>query len=148
VRRFLLTVVIVIGALAALEAADFSSPATLPFQVVAHPEVEGTRIPRATLSSVFLKEVVRSGDGELTRPVDQSMSSPLRAEFTEQVLTVPVDGIQRFWHRRIMKGISPPPVRSSDEAVLKYVAGNQGAIGYVSAGTALPAGVKALEVVD
>ena len=84
----------------------------------------------------------------MARPVDQSFRSPLREEFTRSVLTVPMDGVQRFWHTKIMKGISPPPVKSSDADVFEYVAETRGAIGYVSVDAPIPATVKELAVID
>ena len=42
----------------------------------------------------------------------------------------------------------PPPVKANDVEVLAYVANNQGAVGYVSAGIPLPPDVKPLTVVD
>ena len=118
------------------------------FAVIVHPEVEGAQIPRATLSSLFLKDVVRWGDGLMVRPVDHSLQSPLREAFTRQVLTVPVAGVQRFWQAKIMKGITPPPVKSSDADVVEYVAMTKGAIGYVSTSVPVPTSVKVLAVID
>lgn len=116
--------------------------------MVVHPDVKGTQIPRSILSSLFLKDVVRWGDGLMVRPVDQSLSSALREEFTRQILTVPVDAVPRFWQRKIMKGISPPPVKESDEDVIEYVASTRGAIGYVSANAIVPGDVKPLAIID
>ena len=128
--------------------APAASTADQNFIVVVHPDVQGTQIPRSILSSLFLKDVVRWGDGVMVRPVDQSLSSTLREEFTRQVLTVPVDAVPRFWQQKIMKGISPPPVKESDEDVIAYVATTRGAIGYVSIEAAVPTEVKPLTVID
>jgi ABC-type phosphate transport system substrate-binding protein len=135
----------------ALAAATIQSPvasADLRFQVVVHPEVQGSQIKRDTLSSIFLKEVERWGSGLPVHPVDQSMRSPVRAVFTEQVLSQPFAGIQFYWADRIRKGVAPPPVKQSDADVIEYVAKTKGAIGYVSLGAVVPATVKTLSVVD
>jgi hypothetical protein len=42
--------------------------------------------------------------------------------------------------------VYPPPIKSSDEEVLEYVAANEGAVGYVGAGTAIPEGVKVVTI--
>jgi hypothetical protein len=42
----------------------------------------------------------------------------------------------------------PPTVKGSEGEVLMYVAKTAGGVGYVSSGTALPPGVKAVTVVD
>jgi hypothetical protein len=118
------------------------------FQVVVHPDVEGTRIPRSALSSIFLKEAPRWADGELVQPVDQSMRSEVRAVFCQEVLDVSVDELKRLWHQKILAGVMPPPVKASDEEILAYVAEKKGAIGYVSVDTPLPEGVKTVSIID
>jgi ABC-type phosphate transport system substrate-binding protein len=135
----------------ALAAATIQSPvasADLRFQVVVHPGIEGSQIKRETLSSIFLKEVNRWGSGLPVHPVDQSMRSPVRAMFTEQVLSRPFDGIQFYWADRIRKGVAPPPVKESDAEVIEYVAKTKGAVGYVSLGVEVPSTVKTLSVID
>jgi ABC-type phosphate transport system substrate-binding protein len=118
------------------------------FKVIVNPDVQGNQIPRHALSSIFLRSVQRWGDGRTVRPVDQSMRSPVREAFTQQVLAKRVEGLAYFWSERIRNGVTPPPVKSSDADVIEYVAANEGAIGYVSVGTPVPATVKALEVID
>ena len=136
---------------AALVVPTGESPAAAPdanFRVIVHPEVQGTQITRTVLSSIFLKEVLRWGDGVLVAPVDQSTQSPVRAAFSNVVLEKPVEGIRSLWFNKLGKGILPPPVKSSDEDVIAYVAETTGAIGYVSAVAVLPASVKPIDVVD
>ena len=118
------------------------------FQVIVHPEVAGTKIPRAILASIFLREATRWGDGQAAAPVDQSLRSPVRAAFSESVLQKSVAEVSALWHRKIGRGVRPPIVKTSDEGVLAYVAQTEGAIGYVSSSATLPATVKAIEVLD
>jgi ABC-type phosphate transport system substrate-binding protein len=42
----------------------------------------------------------------------------------------------------------PPPVKTSDEEIVSFVASTPGAIGYVSASTPLPDSVREVTVVD
>jgi ABC-type phosphate transport system substrate-binding protein len=134
-----------------LAAATIQNPvasADLRFQVVVHPAVEGSAIKRETLSSIFLGELSRWGTGVRVKPVDQSMRSPVRAAFTEEVLSRPFHGIQFYWADMIQKGVAPPPVKQSDAEVIKYVARTEGAVGYVSLGAVVPDTVKTLSVID
>lgn len=118
------------------------------FQVIVHPEVVGTKIPRAVLAAIFLKEATHWGDGRPATPVDQSLRSPVRAAFSEDVLEKPVDGVPAFWHRKIGQGVRPPIVKTSDEEVITYVARTGGSIGYVSLSASLPPTVRAVTIVD
>ncbi len=101
----------------------------------------------ADLARVFMKTVKRWDDGRAIEPIDQTLESPVRAAFSRAVLRKTVGQLQDHWLRETFSGREiPPPVRGSDAAVLEYVRANAGAIGYVSAGTSLPSGVKALTV--
>jgi ABC-type phosphate transport system substrate-binding protein len=139
-------VILLVAALAVLQIPG--ATAAQSFKVIVHPGVEGTDISREILSSIFLKEVARWGGGGPVQPVDQSMRSAVRAAFSEAVFHKPVDGMAMFWADKIRKGIAPPPVKSTDEDVISYVAANEGAIGYVSPGTVVPPNVKALTVIN
>jgi ABC-type phosphate transport system substrate-binding protein len=130
-------------------AASAASPSSEDFQVVAHPSVEGSEISRAVLASIYQKDVDRWGDHTRIRPVDQSSLAPVRLAFTRHVLNRSLGEVQLFWEQRLATmRLLPPPTKSSDEAVLAFVASKKGAIGYVSAGVTIPPDVKLLVVVD
>lgn len=117
-------------------------------RVIVHPQVRGTQITRTALTQIFLKQAPRWGDGALAQPVDQSVKSPVRNVFSSRVLDKPVIEVQVYWQRKMSQGVTPPPVRTTDEDVVSYVAQTPGAIGYVSSAVALPDTVKAIEVAN
>jgi ABC-type phosphate transport system substrate-binding protein len=135
-------------ALVALAGLSPAAAADQDFRVIVHPEVEGTQIPRGVLSSIFLMEAPRWGNGLRVAPVDQSMKSEVRASFSQVVLETPLEGVSSLWHQKVTRGIMPPPVKSSDDDVIAYVAKTKGAIGYVSASAALPTTVKPVTIID
>jgi ABC-type phosphate transport system substrate-binding protein len=117
--------------------------------------VAGTSMRRSDLAAVFLKKAVRWGDGSPANPVDQSGTSPVRKDFSETVLHMPVMAVVQYWGKQLAAKASsmttaqrPPTVKRSDEEVLMYVAKTAGAVGYVSSGAALLPGVKAVSIVD
>jgi ABC-type phosphate transport system substrate-binding protein len=118
------------------------------YRVIVHPGVKGNQIPRATLSSIFLKQAPKWGDGSTVQPVDQSMRSPVRQSFAADVLQRPLVELQMFWSRRMATGVTPPPVKQTDEDVVAYVAATPGSIGYVSATATLPDSVRSIAIVE
>jgi ABC-type phosphate transport system substrate-binding protein len=127
-----------------------STPAD-DFVVIVHPSVVGTKIKRAELAAVFLKKALRwSGGGGLAVPVDQSGTSQVRKAFSEAVIQLPVAQVVQYWQKQMFSasGQRPPPVKDGDAVVIAFVAKNAGAIGYVSAGAALPPEVKTLALAD
>jgi ABC-type phosphate transport system substrate-binding protein len=119
------------------------------FQVVAHSGVEGSKISRSLLAEIYRKDVMRWGDEVRILPVDQSSVSGVREAFTREVLGLSLGEAQEFWNQRLVMDRELPPVtRGSDEDVLAYVAGHEGAIGYVASGIEIPDDIKLLTVVD
>jgi len=125
-----------------------SSGADTAYRVIVHPTVKGSQIPRATLSSIFLKQAPRWGDGSPVLPVDQSMRSPIRRSFAADVMQRPLMELQIFWSRRMATGIAPPPVKQTDEEILAFVAATPGSIGYVSKALPLPDSVRPITIVQ
>jgi ABC-type phosphate transport system substrate-binding protein len=138
----LIAVVVALGSVSARGVADS------PFKVIVNPTVKGSQIQRATLSSIFLKQVPRWGDGSPVHPVDQSMRSPVRMSFAADVLQRPLVEVQIYWSRKMGTGVAPPPVKPTDEEVAAYVAATPGSIGYVSSALPLPDGVRPLAIID
>ena len=135
-------------ALGTAASASPSVSADVPFRVIVHPQVKGSQIPRAALSSIFLKQAPRWGDGSPVQPIDQSVQSSVRKSFSADVLQQGIVAVQVYWQRKMSNGVIPPPVKTSDEEVVSFVASTPGAIGYVSAATPLPDSVKTVEVTD
>jgi ABC-type phosphate transport system substrate-binding protein len=132
-------------------AAIGTAQATDSFVVVVNASVAGTTVHRADLAAVFLKKAVRWGDGSPANPVDLSGTSHVRKDFSDGVLHMPVMAVVQYWGRQLASmaaSVRPPTVKGSEDEVLVYVAKTSGAVGYVSTGTALPPGVKAVTVVD
>lgn len=125
-----------------------AAAAATPYRVIVHPSVKGSQIPRATLSSIFLKQAPRWGDGSPVLPVDQSMRSDVRQSFAADVLQRPLVEVQIFWSRKMAAGVTPPPVKQTDEDVVAFVAATPGSIGYVGATTPLPEGVRAVAIIE
>jgi ABC-type phosphate transport system substrate-binding protein len=143
-RRVLVSLLLAAG----LALGASSSPAASSFRVIAHHDVKGVRISRSVLSSIFLRQAPKWGDGSAVLPVDQSVRSNVRRAFTGDVLLQGVQEIQLYWQRQMSTGVTPPPVKSSDQEVVAYVASTPGAIGYVTIEAPLPEGVKTIELAD
>jgi hypothetical protein len=89
-----------------------------------------------------LKKTTRWSNDDVIRPVDLIPDSPVRERFSQEVLKRSISEVKSYWQQVIFSGRDvPPPELADDDAVLKFVAKNRGAIGYVS-GTARLADVR------
>lgn len=145
-RRGLLLVLVLSGLLAGQAPVDAASGS--PYRVIVHHQVKGARISRGALTSIFLKQAPKWNDGSAILPVDQSVRSPVRRSFSGDVLLQGIPEVQIYWQRRMSQGVTPPPVKATDEEVVAYVASTPGAIGYVSPATPLPETVRPVELAD
>jgi ABC-type phosphate transport system substrate-binding protein len=119
------------------------------FKLIVQAANPGTSIKKADALDLFLKRATKWGNGVPAVPVDQSITAPVRARFSDVVLGLPTIAVQQHWQRQMAAGKgAPPPVKTSDEQVIAFVRDNPGAIGYVSEAAVLPEGVKELKLVE
>lgn len=111
------------------------------YVVVVNAASAKSTLTKSEVSNIFLKKT--SG----FTPVDQSKSSPVREAFAKAVHGKTSAALDAYWQGQIFSGKDVPPAdKSSDADVLAFVRNTPNAIGYVSAGADLGAGVKAVSV--
>ena len=126
---------------------SFAAP-TPSYRIIVNGANQTQEIRAEELARLFLKTVRRWNGGAPVQPVDQTLTSAVRQGFTRDILGQSTGQLQEYWLKQTFSGRDfPPPVRGTDAAVVEYVRAAEGAIGYVSADAALPAGVKAIAVV-
>ncbi len=116
------------------------------YRVIVNAKNPATSIDKRFLADAFLKKRTRWSNDVVIKPVDQTAKSAARQRFTGSILDRTIAAVRRYWAQVVFsgRGVAPPEV-ASDADVVKYVANNPGAIGYVSAGADVR-GVKVLEV--
>lgn len=134
-----------------LSAADLAteSAAQPTFVVIVHASNPQTKLTQAEISKLFLKKLkVWPQTNIPALPVDQLETAAVREQFSQKILEKKVPALKAYWQKEIFSGRSvPPPEKESDAEVLKYVADNAGAIGYVTPATELdPAKVAIVNI--
>ena len=116
------------------------------YVVIVNPDNPAASADRGFLADAFLKKVSTWGNGEVIRPVDLPPGSPVRQQFTDDVLHRSIQEVKGYWQQRIFSGRDvPPPELDKDEEVVEYVLHHGGAVGYVSRAAPL-GGAKALAI--
>lgn len=122
------------------------------YRVIANSSVPVTSLSKSDLSLLFLKKMTtyqKWGNSGKVVPVDLTAESETRIAFTKAVHQKAVTAIKAYWQQQIFSGRGAPPTEvASDAEVIAAVAKSAGAIGYVSAGAALPEGVKVVRVTE
>jgi ABC-type phosphate transport system substrate-binding protein len=139
-KRFFLT-------LAALSVCTAAPAAAQGFQVIVHADNPVATIGKSELSGIFFKKSTKFPGGKAATPVDQEKSAAARDAFSKAVHGRAVTAVTAFWQQQIFAGQDVPPAEKGDDAdVIAFVKSNPSAIGYVSAGATLGAGVKAVAI--
>lgn len=100
------------------------------------------------VSKLFFKKTHRWTNGLDVSPVDLPERAPAREAFSAAVHGKSVGAVRAYWQQQIFSGRAVPPVeKPSDEQVVAFVRSTPGAIGYVSAGALLSAGVRRVQIV-
>jgi ABC-type phosphate transport system substrate-binding protein len=129
-RAIAMSLVLMLSWAALLARANPPPPAA--YRVIVHPRNPVHGVDRSLLADAFLKKVTRWSHGEAIRPVDLTDSAP-RRKFSEEVLGRSVAAVRSYWQQQIFSGRGiPPPELDGDQAVVRFVLQNAGAVGYVS----------------
>lgn len=83
------------------------------------------------LADIYRKKTLLNENDERWIPVNLKIDDPLRLAFSEKIFRQRPEDMEAFWNIQYFKGITPPYVVSSNEAVLRFVASAPNAIGYI-----------------
>lgn len=83
------------------------------------------------LAALFRRKKLFLG-GQKAEPINLPAQHPLRRHFSQQVLHRTPEELEDYWREMYFNGVNPPFVLASEEAVIRFVAGTPGAVGYVS----------------
>jgi ABC-type phosphate transport system substrate-binding protein len=131
-KTFAMLLGVSLGAFVATVRAEGRAPS---YKLIVNSSNDLTSVTREFVADAFLKKATSWPNSETIRPVDLAANSPVRRQFSEEVLHRTVAEVKGYWQQRIFSGRDvPPPEFETDEDVVKYVLKYDGAVGYVSSG--------------
>jgi hypothetical protein len=105
-------------------------PEPSPLAVIVHHE-RRAGVSLADLAQIYLRRKRFWDDGTPIVPLNLPGGTTLRRAFSRSVLRRGEDDLGDYWNRQYFYGILPPATLASTAAVLRYVASDPNAIGYV-----------------
>jgi len=116
------------------------------FRIVVNPANNITTLDQKVLADIFLKKTTFWPDMKNILVVDLASTSPVRRQFSEQVLEKPISAVRNYWQQLLFSGREvPPPELKNDEEMVSFVSTHENAIGYVS-GNADLRGLKTIRI--
>jgi ABC-type phosphate transport system substrate-binding protein len=108
-------------------------------KVVAHPARSG-KLTEGEIRAIYLKQKLLWNDGRPIIPINREAGSSTRELFSMRIFGQDSRRLATYWNQRYFEaGEFPPATLASEEAVIRFVAGNENAIGYVGPDTATDA---------
>lgn len=100
-------------------------------QIIGHPSSTASITSMKLLKNIFKRRIRVDSQGRAYVPVNLPVDHPLRKTFSAILFGQQPEAMEHFWNEQYFKGISPPFVLSSQEAVKRFVASTPGALGYI-----------------
>lgn len=85
-----------------------------------------------TLSLIYKRKKQFWRDGRRILPVNLPPEHVLRRRFAQEILRLSLDAQEDYWNEQYFQGVLPPHMLRSEEAMARFVAETEGAIGYLS----------------
>lgn len=106
--------------------------ADLPIKLIAHPNRAGA-LTATEVRAIYLKQKQLWNDGAPIIPINREAGSDTRERFSTKIFGQDSRRLAAYWNQRYFEaGEFPPATLASDEAVIRFVAGNEHALGYVT----------------
>lgn len=83
------------------------------------------------LRQIYLKKRTFWREGVRIVPINRDAGSEIRRRFERFLFERTPQQLGIYWNRQYFRGVLPPATLASDEAVLRFVAGESRAIGYL-----------------
>lgn len=118
------------GLLFAIMVWSDSTPAWAePLAIIVNTNNPVTTLQKTTVASMYRGEELHWSHGSRIKLVNREIGSPVRERFYEQILNAKAD--QQFFRPGTPVAVQSL-IQRSDEAVIRFVAAIEGAIGYVN----------------
>lgn len=119
--------------LALLLAISAATPALADVAVIINPG-NGNSISQNDIARAFLGKLKKFSDGQSITAVNSTPDNQVRIDFQQKVLKKSPAQVKAYWSKRLFSGKGKPLQElGSDAEVLKFVAANANAIGYIDA---------------
>lgn len=103
-------------------------------KIIVHP-ARAEQLTETQTRAIYLKQRLFWDDGEPIIAINREAGSDVRELFSEIVFGQNSRRLAGYWNQRYFEdGEFPPATLASEEAVIRFVAGNRNALGYVTGG--------------
>ena len=100
--------------------------------VITHPGVKEIGLSKSKLADIYLGKIKNYSNGVKIQPVDLPGDENAHKKFYQEVVKKSDSAVNRYWSKLKYTGKGKPPkVIDDPKEVIRWVANNEGAIGYI-----------------
>lgn len=84
------------------------------------------------IADYYLLKIKENDVGDSIIPINLPLNNPVRTKFSTTIFNRSPNALSDYWDRLSFRGIRPPIIQNSEQAVVLFVSRIKGSIGYVS----------------
>lgn len=110
----------------------FSQFAYAGVAIITNPSVKEIALSKSKLADIYLGKIKRFSNGTRIQPIDLPVNNDAHKKFYREVIKKSDSTVNRYWAKLKFSGKgTPPKIFDDPRDVIRWVANNKGAVGYV-----------------
>jgi len=106
-------------------------PVRADLYVIVNKDLPLKQLDKNDIAAIYLLKKKQWDNGENIMPINLPAQNGARSRFTSEVFNSSPEKLSSYWDEMLFKGINPPIIQNSEQAVILFVERVKGAIGYV-----------------
>jgi ABC-type phosphate transport system substrate-binding protein len=106
-------------------------PVRADIYIIVNKDLHLEQLDKNAIAAIYLLKKKNWDSGESIMPINLPALSSARSHFTSEIFNSSPDKLNSYWDEMLFKGVNPPIIENSEQAVVLFVTRVKGAIGYV-----------------
>jgi len=106
-------------------------PARADIYVIVNKDMHLEELDKSDIAAIYLLKKRSWENGDNIMPINLPAQSSARSRFTSAVFNSSPEKLSSYWDEMLFKGVNPPIIQNSEQAVILFIERVKGAIGYV-----------------
>jgi ABC-type phosphate transport system substrate-binding protein len=106
-------------------------PVRADLYIIVNKDLPLTQLDKNDIAAIYLLKKKNWESGDNIMPINLPAQNSARSRFTSEIFNSSPDKLSSYWDEMLFKGINPPIIQNSEQAVILFVERVKGAIGYV-----------------
>ncbi|QFY43832.1 hypothetical protein F6R98_15325 [Candidatus Methylospira mobilis] len=106
-------------------------PVQADIYIIVNKDLHQEQLDKNDIASIYLLKKRSWTNGDNIMPINLPAQSTVRSRFTSAIFNSSPEKLSSYWDEMLFRGVNPPIIQNSEQAVILFVERVKGAIGYV-----------------